>query len=373
VVRANWRLFVSPTDWSLRPFLALWHWDAPPLRHAIRAALAIGIGYAIAVAIPWVAHDYWILLTITVVLRGSFAQTLERRNQRVAGTMLGSVVVMVLLSLHPSALWLLVAMAVGQALSQAFAIRRYIVTAIGATTVGLIEAHLLHAGVAPTFAMGERIADTLIGTALAWGFSYVLPSWERNAIPALVNRTLLAQWRHAKLALGLGQLRAVDTAPELDWRLARREAFDSLSALVQATQRSLFEPRAVRPPLEPLQRLQVHSYQMLAQLSAVKSMLMLRRDRLTADMVEGPLERATRRIDAQIGNLNELDGAVEDAGALPSLPAGPVPLPDPFDDDVSPWLLRRLDLAVGLAAQMRNDAAIVRNVMASQEPQRVGT
>ena len=41
VVRANWQMFVSPTDWSWRPFLALWRWDAPPLRHAIRAALAI--------------------------------------------------------------------------------------------------------------------------------------------------------------------------------------------------------------------------------------------------------------------------------------------------------------------------------------------
>ncbi len=28
VVRANWQLFVSPTDWSLRPFLTLWRWDA---------------------------------------------------------------------------------------------------------------------------------------------------------------------------------------------------------------------------------------------------------------------------------------------------------------------------------------------------------
>ena len=39
-MRAGWKLFVSPTRWSWRPFTTLWRWDAPPLRHAIRAALA---------------------------------------------------------------------------------------------------------------------------------------------------------------------------------------------------------------------------------------------------------------------------------------------------------------------------------------------
>src|SRR5690606_9144583 len=44
-VRTAWKLFVSPTSWSLRPVMVLWRWDAPPLRHAIRAALAVGVGY----------------------------------------------------------------------------------------------------------------------------------------------------------------------------------------------------------------------------------------------------------------------------------------------------------------------------------------
>ena len=54
------------------------------------------------------------------------------------------------------------------------------------------------------------MADTLIGVAIAWIFSYVLPSWERSQLPGLVARTLSAQARHARVALGLGQLKAVD-------------------------------------------------------------------------------------------------------------------------------------------------------------------
>jgi uncharacterized membrane protein YccC len=356
IVRANWQMFVSPTAWSIAPFFKLWRWDAPPLRHAIRAALALGAGYAIAVSLPWGSHDYWVLLTISVVLRGSLSQTLERRNHRVAGTLLGCVLAVGLLSTHPSPLVLLLCVTVVQAVAHAFAVRRYLITAVAATVLGLVQAHMLNVGSSPTFALFERIFDTLLGAGIAWAFCYVLPSWERTLIPSLIRRTLNAQARHARLALGLGQLRSIDPSPELDWRLARREAYDSLSALIQATQRSLSEPRAVRPPIEPLEHLQAHGYQLLAQLSAVKSMLVLRRDRLTPEQVEGPMQRAAAIIETA---LTEPANSDTPSGAPIFTAGGPVPLPDPFTADISPWLLRRLDFAARLARQLQGDAARV--------------
>ncbi len=363
VVRASWQMFVSPTAWSLSPFLALWRWDAPPLRHALRAALAMGVGYTVSQALPWGTHPYWILLTIVVVLRGSLAQTLERRNARVAGTLLGCLLALSVLSFHLSPLSLIAVLTLAQAVAHAFAVRRYLLTAVAATVLGLVQSHMLNAGVSPSFALFERLADTLIGTGIAWAFSYVLPSWERGQIAGLVARTVSAQARHARLALGLGQLQAVDNSPELDWRLARREAYDSLSALVQATQRAIKEPRAVRPPIERLQRLQAHCYQLLAQLTAVKTMLLLRRGRLNADRIAGPLAQAADRIDALL--LGAAAAAAAAPGSPPASPEaapGPEPLPDPFANDLNPWLLRRLDLAVLLAGQLRGEADQVKQL-----------
>lgn len=353
VVRASWQMFVSPTAWSWRPFAGLWRWDAPPLRHAIRAALATGSAYAISLALPWGTHDYWIVLTIAVVLRGSLAQTLERRNARVAGTLLGCALAAALLAAHPSMLVLLASVTLAQALAHAFAIKRYLVTAVAATVLGLLQAHLLNVGASPAFEVVERMADTLLGVAIAWAFSYVLPSWERTQIPALVARALAAQSRHARVALALGQLQAVDNEPELAWRLARREAYDSLSALVQATQRSLSEPRAVRPPLDGLGRLLAHGYQLLAQLTAVKTLLLLRRGRLDLGQIRAPLLQAADSLDASLSAPRPARPAdVPRAGVSP----GPAELPDPLDDDLSPWLLRRLDLAAVIAVQLREDA-----------------
>lgn len=349
-VRAAWRLFVSPTAWSWRPFVALWRWDAPPLRHAIRAALAVGGAYALAQALPWGTHEYWILLTIVVVLRGSLAQTLERRDSRVLGTFFGCLLTGALLALHPPGWALLLALTLAQAVAHAFAVRRYLATSVAATVLGLVQAHLLGAGGGPVFDMVERLADTLIGVGLAWGFSYVLPSWERGQLPALIARVLRAQARHARVALALGQFEAVDDEPELQWRLARREAYDSLSALVQAAQRALVEPRAVRPPLQALERLQVQAYQLLAQLTALKTMLVLRRGRLDLQALRAPLAQAAEDLCATLEQgvppPPELAGLDGTSRLPPYLP----------EEDLNPWALRRLTLARGLAARLRQEA-----------------
>ena len=371
VVRNSWRLFVSPTDWSLQPFLTLWHWRQPALRHALRAALAVGTGYAIAAWLPWGSHDHWVLLTIVVVLRGSLAQTLERRNQRVAGTLVGSLLATALLALHPPLAVLLLTVALAQGVAHGFALRRYTVTAVAGSVLGLVQSHVLYAGGSATFALLERVGDTLLGAGIAWAFAYVLPSWERGQLAGVLRRVLRALERHARLSLGLAELDAIDTEPELRWRLARREVYDALSALVQATGRALAEPRAVQPPLARLEQLQGHSYQLLGQLSAVRSMLLLRRDRLPAELIAAPLARAGAQIEAALlaplaagAPITPAAPAAPAAGAEPvaalpdgtPLPAVPEALPDPFEQDVSPWLLRRLQLSVELAARVRADA-----------------
>jgi uncharacterized membrane protein YccC len=241
-----------------------------------------------------------------------------------------------------------------QATAHAFAVRRYLVTAIAATVLALLQAHLLYAGTSPVFELGERLGDTLIGVAIAWMFSYVLPSWERGQIPALLSRVLNAQARHAQQALALGQFTAIDDRAELAWRLARREVYDSLSALSQAVQRAVSEPRAVQPPLERLEHVLAYGYQLLAQLTAVKTMLLQRRDRLRLDEIRAPLKEASDRI----GDALTRSGAGPSADReLDAETASK--LPDPFEQDLSPWLLRRLRLATGLAQSLRAEAAQV--------------
>ena len=374
-VRENWQLFISPTVWSWKPLQSQSGWYAPTLRHALRVAAAVGTGYLVSLHLPWTTHGYWILVTIIVVMRTNLAQTLERRNARIMGTLLGCGVVMAVLGADPDPAAILATVALATAIAHAFAIRRYLITSIAATTTGLLQAHLLVANSHTNFALVERLADTVLGAVIAWLFCYVLPVWERNQLPGLVRRTLVAQARHVRLALVPGDTQS----PDIDWRLARREAYDSLSALVQATARTLAEPASVRPPLEPLETLQALSYRMLARLTAVKSALQLRRGQLDMAVVGPALDRAAESIDQAL-SLSEAAIAAAGAGSLAAtratndtqavgpeapvaddaaptlLPKGSLRPPDPLAPDLTPWLLERLALAETTAQRMRQVA-----------------
>ncbi|WP_394791046.1 FUSC family protein [Rhodoferax sp.] len=355
-VRTQWQLFVSPTRWAWAPLLGQLSWRAPTLRYALRATLAVGTGYLLSLHLPWTSHKYWILTTIVVVMRGNLAQTLERRDARVAGTLFGCLLVMALLATHPGARTLFLVIALSMGLAHAFALRRYLYTCIFATLAGLLQAHLLLVGVAPTFAIFERLGDTLLGAALAWVFSYVLPAWERSQLPGLVRRSLQAQSQHAKLALALGE---PAQSSDLPWRLARREAYDSLSALTMATQRSLAEPSEVRPPLAPLEAVQARSYQLLAQLTAVKSLLLLRRAQLNMAVATPALQAAALQISQELAATAKKKDTAPADDAEPTITGQPFqPRPDPLAvDDLTPWLLRRLTLATAMARELQQASA----------------
>ena len=349
LIRRNWQMFVSTTAWSWRPFVSILRWDAPPFRHAVRAALAIGFAYGMSLVLPWGTHDYWILLTIVVVLRGSLAQTLERRNSRVAGTLIGCLLAGLILAMHAPMFVLLLLLTFAQAIAHALAVRRYLITAIAATVLGLVQAHLVNVGASPVFAVLERVADTLLGVSIAWAFSYVLPSWERHQIASLVARAQAAQARYATLSLTLGQVEPMEGSPELAWRLARRESFDLLSALVQATQRALAEPRAVQPPLDVLGRILARSYQFLGQLTSIKMLLTVRRSRLELERIAPALVQTAQTINATFSHNAMLTPEPLESGDFATAEQS---LGDPFEGDLTPWLLRRLRLLRAISGQL---------------------
>lgn len=261
----DWPRFRTSMRWPIAPLKRAMSGHSPVLRYALRVTIALLVGYNIGLHLPWAAHPQWILLTIAVVMRTNIAQTLERRNARLIGTLIGCVLVTALLSLKPSVPVQFLILAIGAGIAHGFAQVRYLVAATAATVLALIQGHLLHT--AGEFALFERLADTLIGTALAWAFSYVLPAWERRQLPALLKRLRTAQLQHARVALGGVE----PSTANADWRLARREVHDSLAAIGLAAQRAQSEPRAVQPPLDLLEKVQLRSYRLLAQLGGVRA------------------------------------------------------------------------------------------------------
>jgi uncharacterized membrane protein YccC len=351
---AELQLFVSPEAWSLASLRRHLRGGSPVLRHAVRSAVALGIAYFVAEALPWTSHPHWLVLSVAVVLRGNLEQTLARRDARVAGTVIGCAVVMVLARIHAPGLSNVVFLcAVG--IAHAYVTRRYLVTAAAATVMALLQAHL--ADPAGGFDVVERLADTALGAMLAWGFSYVLPAWEQRSVAALVSRVLGALG-----ALAREGLRWPDgAAPELALRLARRDAYDAIGSIAAAAQRTGAEPEKVRVPLHALAVLLVRSHVLLAHLAAVRTLL----TRSAAQLPREEAAVALRDASAEVERLLESPAGPGDAPAAGLAIEEAMPAPGAA---LMPWLLRRLQLTVRAAGEVAQAAHALRAAVARQRP-----
>lgn len=328
--------FVTAEAWPLSALASNLSLQSPVLRHALRTGAALGTATLLSRLLPWTSHPYWLVLSIAVVLRGTLEQTLSRRNARVLGTAAGCVLVMILSRSTPDSFMHAIFLgSVGAA--HAFVNIRYVLTACAATVMALLQAHL----VAPAagFAIVERLADTLLGAMLAWGFSYVLPSWERRTLPQAVTGALSALSAYARCALAVEP----DHAVIVEQRLARQAAYDALDAVASAVRRSAVEPARVRPPSPELLAFLDRAQRLMAHLSSVRLLLVRRRERLDGREVARAVQEARAALAAA---LSTSPGAASpEAPDDGDTPDALVPL-EPPDRHLVPWLLRRVQVAV---------------------------
>ena len=328
--------FVSPEGWpfaALKPHLTL---QSAVMRHALRSALALSLAYGMGALLPWAAHPFWLMLSVAVVLRGNLEQTLSRRNERIIGTVQGCLLVLLL----AHAAWgpllaLSFIAAVGTA--HAYVNRRYRVAATAATVMALLQPLMLAPGSNP--AIVERLADTVIGAGLAWLFSFVLPSWERAAVPRLGAQLRGALARHAA-----NMLRWTPSAEEqLAQRLSRQQVYSALAALAAVAQRTRVEPQSVRLPEAEIESALSHGYRLMALLGAVQHQVQRRSSRLDAARAETALPLARQACVALLRGEPGAEDKGADPGGPPDADAGAWP-EHLGQQDLTPWLLRRLRL-----------------------------
>lgn len=336
------RSLISPTGWSLLPLRRQLNWRAPTLRYALRATLAMACALALSRVLPWHSHPHWLLLTVAVVMRGNLEQTLARRDARIVGTIVGCTLGFALLAAHPGFAARFGVLAISMALAHAYVVRDYRVTTTAAAVMALVQANLFAASDHPLWQdAAERLADTLIGAAIAWGFSYVLPSWERGQLPSLVRHLRHAMGRYGQHVLQWQE----GVSPTTERTQTRREVYDAIWLLAQALQRTTHEPGYAGSWSPQLEALLIRSHRLIGLLAVVRIVLIHRRQDLHAPTAMAAVQAAREAL--QLGFADEacvsstggqpghrMAADARDPGSIQSLPA---PQGDP-----TPWLAHRL-------------------------------
>lgn len=334
------RSLISPTGWSLAPLRRQLNWRAPTLRYALRATLAMACALALSRVLPWHSHPHWLLLTVAVVMRGNLEQTLARRDARIVGTIVGCALGFALLALHPGFAARFGVLALSMAVAHAYVVRDYRVTTTAAAVMALVQANLFAASGHPVWQdVAERLADTLIGAAIAWGFSYVLPAWEKGQLPGLVRHL-----RHAMGRYGHHVLQWQESATPLSERTqTRREVYDAIWLLAQALQRTAREPGYAGSWSPQLEALLIRSHRLIGLLAVVRIVLIHRREDLHTPTAMAAVQLGCERLRACLADADvppperRLGTPVPEALDNGSMQGLPAPHGDP-----TPWLAHRL-------------------------------
>lgn len=160
---------------------------SPILRHAVRVAVVVAVGYLLGAALPF-GHGYWAPMAAVMVMRPEFSQTYERSVARFGGTVVGVFLATVIVQAAQPGVGLAAVLAVVCALLM------YLLMRTGyAVAQACISAYVVFllgmAGEDWSQTVLERVVLTLVGGLLAMVSYAVYPAWET---PRLRNR--LGDW-----------------------------------------------------------------------------------------------------------------------------------------------------------------------------------
>ena len=181
----NLALFLPKRNYSLLSLRTHLTLASPVFRFALRLSLAMMAGSVIALSLSEAGHGNWILLTIAVVMRAGHGLTKKRRDDRIIGTMAGCLLAVGAVGYLPPAA-LVAVQGLGVGLAHGFARLNYRISSTGASIMALVSLHLAQPW-APAPVL-TRLADTLIGAALAHLFNYVWPYWEFAEAPQIASQ-----------------------------------------------------------------------------------------------------------------------------------------------------------------------------------------
>jgi uncharacterized membrane protein YccC len=234
--------------------------ESPVLRLATRLSLAMMAGAVVAQSLGDERHGNWVLLTIAVVMRAGYGLTRQRRDDRVIGTLVGCVLAAGSVAYLPAGA-LVAVQGFAVTVVHSFARLNYRISSTGASVMALVSLHLVQPAVSAPILV--RLADTLVGAAIAHLFNYFWPRWEFLEAPQLANRL------QAQLAsFALAALRS--DVSEHDYRLARKNVIEAMAALTDSAGRMAIEPMTARRGLDEMADLLIRAYSLVAQLSAAR-------------------------------------------------------------------------------------------------------
>ncbi|AZA99558.1 FUSC family protein [Chryseobacterium joostei] len=217
-------------------------------RHAIRITTALLLGYIFSMFdFLGLGHTYWILITITAILKPAYSITKQRNLLRLYGTVTGATIAYIILHfIHINGV-LFAILLISMIMCFSFLKGRYFWAVLFMTIYVFLSFNFLNPGKV-NIIFKDRVLDTAIAGIIAFAVSYiVLPVWEHTQNLDLMKKSAADNLIYFQSVISKFLQGDFDIE---DYKMKRKNAIISLANLSDNFQRMISDPKNQQKKLE---------------------------------------------------------------------------------------------------------------------------
>lgn len=231
--------FLTPQHYRFKTLTENLNFKSSIFRHATRLTLTLLIGFLLGKILP-LQNEYWILMTLVVIMRPDYGLTKSRSVNRVYGTLIGGAIAFSTLYLvHDTSILLVltfISMVIGYWLTHS----DYKVGVVFITMYVIF----LYGILTPDYSnmLVFRVIDTIIAAVLALLATHILwPTWEHLNVKNFISKSLLSNKKYIE---EIKKYYIEKGTPTTTYKLARKDAFINTGNLMASFQRMKQEPKS---------------------------------------------------------------------------------------------------------------------------------
>lgn len=270
-------------------------------RHSLRVGISLLVGYLISLLFN-IGHNYWILLTIIVILKPAYSLSKSRNKDRLIGTFIGVVIGILILFIVKNNLALMIIMVVLMAGCYMFIRTKYFISVLLMTPYLVIFFHLIYP-TSITYLLYDRLLDTSIGSAIAFIASlFFVPVWEHTTIKKYMDAVTQKNIEYFN-RLAVNYTKEIILNKE-EIKLSRQQALTALANVSDAFNRMLSEPKRFQKNVEQLYRFVVLNHILTSHFSALSFYLTENKTIFKSTIFLPVIENTTKNLLVVIDKLN---------------------------------------------------------------------
>ncbi|WP_291101671.1 MULTISPECIES: FUSC family membrane protein [unclassified Flavobacterium] len=251
--------FLTPQYYLWSTLIENLSFSSTLFRHSLRLTATILFGFIISKVFSF-HNEYWVLLTIVVIMRPGYGLTKTRSFDRIFGTIIGGAIAFGILFLVHDGIIISSLVILSMLLGFSFTNINYKISATFVTMYIVFIYGILTPNVGEV--IQYRIIDTLVGSSLAFLANHFLwPSWEFLNIPIYLKESIKANKNYLKeISIFYNKKGDISTS----YRLARKNAFIEIGNLMASFLRMAQEPKSKQKQLPQVYKLAVLNHTLLS-------------------------------------------------------------------------------------------------------------